>query len=190
MKKFRKIPSLKFLYEIDCNGVIRNVKSKKICKTYFAKNGYERVSFHNNTLTSSNKVLHCLVHRLVAECWCKPPEHLKECDYNELQVNHIDGNKKNNNYKNLEWVLPYENIRHAVKNGLRTETEKWKEQKFQKKPIVCVEENLTFESSYQAAEWLINKMDYKKKYTTVANVIREAARKRKKTAYGYHWEYI
>lgn len=34
-----------------------------------------------------------------------------------LEVNHIDCNRKNNNYQNLEWVSHIDNIRHAVKCG-------------------------------------------------------------------------
>lgn len=54
------------------------------------------------------------VHRLVAEYFICPqptPEH---------QINHIDGDKANNNAENLEWVLPIENTRHAIKTGLRS----------------------------------------------------------------------
>lgn len=32
-------------------------------------------------------------------------------------VNHIDGNKLNNNYSNLEWCTHEENLRHAIKIG-------------------------------------------------------------------------
>jgi hypothetical protein len=72
------------------------------------KNGYARVSLTNGTVVKTFKV-----HRLVLLVFNPIEEHkIKE-------VNHLDGNKKNNNLWNLEWCTTFENIRHAIDTGLR-----------------------------------------------------------------------
>lgn len=52
-----------------------------------------------------------LVHRLVAETWIP-----KESE--DLEVNHINGNRYDNRVENLEWVTHQENIDHSRKTGL------------------------------------------------------------------------
>ena len=62
--------------------------------------GYLRVYLYKN-----GKRKHHKVHRLVAHAFIPNPEH-------KSQVNHIDGNKKNNSVTNLEWVTDEENKLH------------------------------------------------------------------------------
>lgn len=52
-----------------------------------------------------------LLHRHVAEMFVPNPD-------NKPIVNHIDGNKGNANYSNLEWVTHQENCLHAHRLGL------------------------------------------------------------------------
>lgn len=59
--------------------------------------GYLRVY-----LSKNGKRKHHKVHRLVAQAFIPNPD-------NKPQVNHIDGNKKNNSITNLEWVTDTEN---------------------------------------------------------------------------------
>ena len=51
------------------------------------------------------------IHRLVAGAFVENPNQFKE-------VNHIDGNKRNNNAINLEWCTRSQNIIHAIEIGL------------------------------------------------------------------------
>lgn len=82
------------------------IQKGRILKTHISKKGYVMVC-----LSKKGKRLHTGVHRVVATAFV-PNKNLKP------QVNHIDGNKKNNNYKNLEWCTNSENQIHAVKNNL------------------------------------------------------------------------
>lgn len=96
-------------YEITKDGKIISLKNNKRyeIKGYIDKYGYRRVLLHVN-----GKRIKFFVHRLVAQTYIPNPNNLP-------QVNHIDGNKLNNNVENLEWCTPKENIQHAIKKGLR-----------------------------------------------------------------------
>lgn len=59
-----------------------------------------------------------------------------------LEVNHIDGNKSNNNLENLEWCTPSENQKHAFRTGLQ-KARKGEKSNFSKLSLEQV--NLIFE---------------------------------------------
>lgn len=68
------------------------------------KQGWARDYLKIN-LSVNGKRITKTVHRLIAETFIPNPQ-------NKPQVNHIDGNKSNNNVKNLEWVTGSENLLH------------------------------------------------------------------------------
>lgn len=68
--------------------------------------GYKCVSLSKNRKAKMKKV-----HVLVAQAFL---ENKKK----GLQVNHKDGNKRNNCVYNLEWVTASENVKHAFNMGL------------------------------------------------------------------------
>lgn len=94
-------------YEISNYGRLRNIKSGNIRKLSFNKNGY----LHCVISRGRKRKIAIKIHRAVAE-------NFVEGNKEGLVINHKDGVKTNNNYKNLEFITREENIKHAVKHGL------------------------------------------------------------------------
>lgn len=90
-------------YEVSTTGVV--TRNGKIIKTRL------RAGYPSYTESINNKQRDVHVHRKVAETYIPNPHNLP-C------VNHIDGNKENNDVSNLEWVTHKDNSQHASKMGL------------------------------------------------------------------------
>lgn len=94
------------LYQISNFGRVKSFnkrKSKfgKILRARVDKKGYIHYALKKNKIAKELKA-----HRLVAQTFIKNED-------NKPQVNHIDGNKINNYYKNLEWCTNSENQKHS-----------------------------------------------------------------------------
>jgi len=81
-------------FKNSCGIIMDNYKTNE--------NGYIRVYILNKTFA---------LHRIIALTFIQNNE-------NKEQVNHKDGNKKNNNVNNLEWVTNKENQMHKYQAGL------------------------------------------------------------------------
>lgn len=84
-------------------------RSGKPIKQQIHKNGYYVYAMRPEGRKGACKCIK--IHRLIAEAFIPNPE-------NKPFVNHIDGNKLNNNVNNLEWCTNQENVIHAYKMGL------------------------------------------------------------------------
>lgn len=107
-------------------GWIQTVHGQ-VCKQKDTHDGYKEVTLCKN---SERKCIR--VHRLVAYAFLGAPTDSK------TEVNHMDGNKKNNNVSNLEWVTSSENQLHAYRTGLQTVSGN---AVLGKKDIVCISLN-------------------------------------------------
>ncbi len=118
------------LYEVSNLGRVRSYHNNKygIAKTPKIIKGQSGL-YNTIVLARNGEKKTVYLHRLVAVAFVDNPH-----GYNE--INHIDGNKKNNCYSNLEWVTHKENMEHASKNVLLGQC----------KAVVCLEDNTVFSS--------------------------------------------
>lgn len=93
-------------YKVSNLGRVKNVQSDKFLKTFTGAHGYKHVNLCNKTGRKQWRV-----HRLVMLSFTIQPKH-------KNSINHIDGDKANNELCNLEWCTDKENSRHAVNTGL------------------------------------------------------------------------
>lgn len=153
------VKALEKTKEVINNGkkYIKKIKEKDLKCSYH--NGYRTVG-----LTKNGKTKTTYIHRLVAEAFIDNPNNYKI-------INHIDEDKSNNYYKNLEWCTYQYNNTY----GNRLENIK--------KPILQYDKKFNFIKRWNSAT------DAEKELLICANEIRNCCRFTIKSAGGYIWRY-
>ena len=149
-------------YEVSCHGKIRNKKTKRLLSQNL-RNGYYSVCLYDPE-TDKKKTVN--VHRIVAETFLSNPLE---------NVNHINGNKMDNNLSNLEWVTSQQNARHALTNGLL-------------KPHTRKVNQFSLDGDFIATFDSIT--DASTKTNTNSKRISDVCKGKRKTTNNFKWEYV
>jgi hypothetical protein len=186
---WKPVPNYEGFYEVSNLGRFRSLDGYRKCRAgKLAKkkgqiikqgkypNGYMQVHFKVNGIDKC-----FLSHRIVADVFV-------ENDNPKLKtiVNHIDGNKYNNNISNLEWVTYSENQKHAYKNGLNS----WNETKGKKpKGVIQLEKDTGKEiARYKSIGEALRAINAPQSHTSLVNCCNK--KKHYNTFHGYKWEWI
>lgn len=148
-------------YQVSNFGRVMSYKNPKkpiLMKGRITK-GYKYIHLRDINGKGYSKQLH----RLVLETFC-PVENMKN-----LEVNHIDENKLNNNLENLEWLTHEQNVAYGT-GRIRAHIS-------QSDQILCVETGIIYNSMREASE---------QTGTNYGNLSR--ACKTGRLCNGFHWE--
>lgn len=111
IETWKTIPMYDELFEASSTGRVRRKGSENVKAQHVGSGGYMYVN-----IVVGGKHLGGLVHRMVASAFIPNPNR-------KPQVNHKNGDKKDNRVENLEWVTAKENVAHARKTGLLKESD-------------------------------------------------------------------
>lgn len=180
---WKSVEEFNGLFEISNKGRLKrvlnspNMPDNNILKGEITQHGYRQYHIKINGESFKRRA-----HRLVAQAFIENNKNLP-------QVNHIDGNKLNNNVENLEWCTQLENNRHALRTGLR----QINLEQIRKAQKVSSEKQKKKVGQYNLNGELIKifecLQDTEKCFKNSSNIGRVCSGKGK-TAYGYKWKYI
>ena len=163
--EWRDVVGYEGLYKISEYGDVMSIGygrtgEKRLIKPRNDGRGYMQVGLYKNGKRKQHKI-----HRLVATAFCEGAEYFNE-------VNHIDEDKTNNHYSNLEWCTREYNNNFGTRND--------RIGKSSMKKVRCVELDMKFNSLSDAAAYVGNS----------SSNISVCLRDKQKTSGGYHWEYV
>lgn len=173
IERWKDVAGYEGLYQVSCLGRVRSLDTidslgRKhvgvILKDADNGNGYRVVCLHKQGTRRTRTV-----HSMVAIAFVNNPNAFTE-------VNHLDGDKRNNRSDNLEFCNRRSNMIHAVKTGLHT--------KFGQKQVMCVETGVVFDSTKAAEIWA----GIKSGNGRISSCCKH--RRGAKTCGGYHWRYV
>lgn len=149
-------------YEVSNYGNVRNRKNGKLKTPRRGRNkNYLSVYLRNENGDNTRPI-----HRLVAENFVEGE--------NKICVNHKDGNKLNNYYKNLEWCTFRDNNIHAIKNNLNHPGA------YQLRKVKVIETGEIYNGVVECA----------KNVGSCFQNVYAALNHKRKTANGFHFEYV
>lgn len=179
--EFRKIPSLDFLYEINENGTIfRNVKSKKQNKIKLDMH-HSQTGYYVTFCRHKGKTKRIMIHRAVAECWLGP------CP-DGLEVDHIDRNSRNNDYRNLRYVSKSEQMKNRDHSNIsKTGSQNLEEARRKRmKPVKLTNEQEAYIfESYAACSRFLSE-----RYNGTFESFRYRLKRKSKKILGFKVEYL
>jgi hypothetical protein len=132
MEKWKPIAEFDGIYEVSDFGRVRRAvggrgtRAGRLTKIGKDVHGYRVVMISIKCKKYLRKI-----HRLVAQAFIPNPKNLPE-------VNHDDGNKRNNLPSNLEWCLHPDNQQHAAENGLMAKGSRNGTSKLTEKDITAI----------------------------------------------------
>ena len=100
-------------YAVSKEGEVIDTKNNRVINIAHSDSSYLITYIYD---PDKNKGRSIVVHRLVALAWVKNPDPMRY-----YMCNHLDGNKHNPYYTNLEWTNHKGNNQHAVNNNLRSQ---------------------------------------------------------------------
>ena len=182
---WKDIKSYEGLYQISNTGKIKSLErykdnhsKKQLVKEKIRKQIISKTGYYTCMLTKNGNLKLFKVHRIVAEAFIPNPN-------NYPIINHIDGNKLNNNVDNLEWCSYSHNEKEAYKLGLiKNNTYGLKKYTDSlKKKIKQYDLKGNFLKEWNSVSEIKKELNYE-----TTNIC-SCCKGKRKTAYGYKWKY-